>query len=70
MIWYDRTAHSVVAGCRPCGARRLFNDQSEADAWAMAHIYRAHPEPSPEHMRAITAARVRRHRAKGTDLEM
>lgn len=61
-MWFDRTDRSVVVGCRQCGTRRLFNDRREADAWALEHVQRAHPGPSPEHMRAITASRVRRHR--------
>lgn len=62
MIWFDRTKTTVIVGCRQCGTRRLTNSQAEADAWATDHVYRAHPEPSADHMRAITASRVRRHR--------
>lgn len=62
MIRFDRTQRSIVAVCG-CGARDVFTNQAAADAWALAHIYTAHPEPTAEHMRAITAGRVRRHRA-------
>lgn len=62
MIWFDRTQRTVLVGCRQCGTRRLFGTQAQADDWAHAHILRAHPGPSPEQMRAITASRVRRHR--------
>lgn len=61
MIRFDRTQRSIVAVCG-CGARGVFLDQAEADRWALAHVYKAHPEPSHEHMKAITAGRVRRHR--------
>lgn len=62
MIWFDRTSRSVVVGCRQCGTRRLFNHQGEADGWVVDHLNRAHPGPSPEQERAITAARQRRAR--------
>lgn len=62
MMWFDRTQRSVVAGCRQCGSREVFTGQAAADAWAMDHVYRAHPAPTLEHERAITASRVRRHR--------
>jgi hypothetical protein len=62
MIWFDRTQKSVVAGCTPCGRREVFTSQRAADAWALDHVYRAHPEPSHEHMKTITASRVRKHR--------
>lgn len=63
MIWFDRTQRSVVVGCRQCGRREVTTSQAAADAWALDHVNRAHPGPSPEHERAITASRVRRHRA-------
>lgn len=66
MIKFDRTQRSVVAICTPCGTRRLFNDQTEADKWALSHVYVAHPEPSSAHMQAITAGRVRAHRRDDT----
>ncbi len=62
MIWFDRTQRSVVAGCTPCGRREVFSTMAAAERWAMDHVYRAHPAPTPEHERAITANRVRRHR--------
>lgn len=62
MISFDRTQRSVVACCVQCGRREIFTHQAAADAWAMDHIYRAHPGPSVEHERAITASRQRRHR--------
>lgn len=68
MIWFDRTQRSVVAGCRSCGARDVFNHQAEADAWARAHVDRAHPSHESGELEAagralaITASRVRRHR--------
>lgn len=65
MIWFDRTQRSVVAGCTPCGRREVFTSQAAADAWALDHVYRAHPNPDLERLerqRAITASRVRRHR--------
>lgn len=61
MFRFDRTQRSVVVICA-CGARRVFNDQTEADRWSLDHVYVAHPEPSHEHMAAITANRVRRFR--------
>lgn len=62
MIRFDRTQRSVVACCS-CGARDVFTNQAAADAWAMNHIYTAHPAPDAAHMAAITAGRVRRHRS-------
>lgn len=62
MIWFDRTQRSVVVGCYQCGRREVFASMAAADAWATDHVYRAHPGPSPEHERAITASRKRRQR--------
>lgn len=62
MIWFDRTQRSVVVGCVQCGAREVFSSQAIADRWAMDHVYRAHPGPTPEQQRAITANRKRRQR--------
>lgn len=65
MIRFDRTQRSVVAVC-VCGARSVCFDQAEADRWVALHVERAHPVPvellEMERRRAITAARVRRHR--------
>lgn len=61
MIRFERTQRTVLGMC-VCGARDIFTHQAAADAWALEHIYRAHPEPSHEHHQAITAGRVRRHR--------
>lgn len=62
MIWFDRTQRSVVVGCRQCGVREVTTTRAAADTWARDHVDRAHPGPSPEQERALTAARVRRHR--------
>lgn len=52
---------SVVAICT-CGWRALANDHAGADSLAMRHVDVAHPAPSLDRERAITASRVRRHR--------
>lgn len=62
MIAYDRTTRSVVAICTACGARDVFNDQREADAWAVRHVDRAHPAPTRQHVNALSAAATRARR--------
>lgn len=62
MMFFDRTQRSVVAGCHQCGCREVFGSMAAADAWAMDHVNRAHPGPSIEHQRALTASRKRRER--------
>lgn len=64
MIWFDRTQRSVVVGCHQCGCREVCTTQSAADTWALDHIHRAHPGPSPEQERSLTASRVRAHRRR------
>lgn len=62
MFWFDRAQRSVVTGCYQCGWRAVAGNQVQADALVLDHIDRAHPGPTPEQERALTAVRVRRHR--------
>lgn len=62
MITFDRTSRSVVWRCTQCGTGDVCASMVSADAEAMRHVQRAHPEPSHEHMQAITASRKRRER--------
>lgn len=62
MIRFDRTSRSVVAVCTVCGARDVFTAQGPADAWALDHLGRIHPDRTPARDRSLSAARSRRHR--------
>lgn len=59
MIHFDRTPRSVVAVCS-CGARDVFTCTAAAESWARIHIERAHPDPSRDRERQLTAERERR----------
>lgn len=66
MIRLDRGDRSIVGVC-VCGARDVFLTARAADAWALEHVYRAHPKGAgdvsdADRNRAITASRKRRER--------
>lgn len=65
MIRFDRATRSVVVMCTSCGARDVFLRMSNADQWAIDHVYRAHSkadDDSGDRERAIQASSLRRRR--------
>lgn len=68
MIFFDRTQKSVVVGCRPCGCREVTTTQEAAETWAMAHIERAHPAPTPEKSAALHAQANRNYQRNRTNI--
>lgn len=67
MIFFDRSHHDIVAGCRQCGRREIFTSQDDADTWVADHIHRAHPGPTNDELRAINAHYKRQERRRARD---